>query len=148
VVVLPELDNAGVLPPGLHEATWAEIVDRFGGSTHRRELLSGLREALEDLRKAGCTRAYLDGSFVTDKEVPNDYDMCWEIGGVDIASLGSVLLDVRPPRTAQKARYRGDILPNVIEGSSGAPFIDFFQKDKITGGVKGVVAINLEELAQ
>jgi hypothetical protein len=42
--------------------------------------------------------------------------------------------------------YRGDILPNVTESASGAPFVDFFQQNKITGGVKGIVAINLEEL--
>ena len=40
----------------------------------------------------------------------------------------------------------GDNLPNVTEGSSGAPFVEFFQRNKVTGGVKGIVAINLEEL--
>jgi hypothetical protein len=146
VVVIPALDNSGVLPPGIHEAKWDEIVARFGGSTHRLEQLRGLRSALEDLRDAGCDRAYLDGSFVTDKGVPNDYDLCWEMPGVTVSLLTPALRDVRPPRAAQQARYRGDILPNVVEASSGAPFVDFFQRDKTTGGVKGIVAINLREL--
>jgi hypothetical protein len=146
VVMLPDLESGGVLPPGIHMATWDEIVARFGDSTHREELLGGLRAALEDLRAAGCELVYLDGSFVTDKEVPNDFDLCWEMAGVNVALLKPVLRDVSPPRAAQQARYRGDILPNVTERSSGAPFVDFFQRDKVTGGTKGIIAINLKEL--
>jgi hypothetical protein len=146
VVVLPQLNGDGVLPRGIHEAKWDDIVARFGGTVHRRELLSGLWAALHDLRAAGCGRAYLDGSFVTDRDIPNDYDLCWDMAGVDFASLNPVLLDVRPPRAAQQARYRGDILPNIVETSSGAPFVDFFQTNKLTGGTKGIVAINLKEL--
>jgi hypothetical protein len=144
--MIPAYDGRGLLPPGIHDAKWDEIAARFGGTTHRLEQLRGLRSALEHLRYAGCDRAYLDGSFVTDKGVPNDYDLCWEMGGVKISLLTPVLRDVRPPRVAQQARYRGDILPNVIEASSGAPFVDFFQQDKAAGGAKGIVAINLKGL--
>ena len=145
-VPLPELDADGALPPGIHVATWEEVVARFGGTAHRAELLAGLLDVLHDLQQAVCRLIYLDGSFVTDKDVPGDYDLCWEMDNVDLSKLPPVLLDLRPPRAAQQARYRGDILPNVTEGSSGAPFVDFFQRNKVTGGVKGIVAINLEEL--
>jgi hypothetical protein len=121
-------------------------VAAFGGTTHRAELLAGLVDVLRDLQRAGCRTAYLDGSFVTDKDVPGDYDLCWEMDAVDLNKLHPVILDVDWPRAAQKARYRGDILPNVTEGASGAPFVDFFQQNKVTGGVKGIVHINLEEL--
>jgi hypothetical protein len=40
----------------------------------RRTLLAGLREALGALREAGCRTVYLDGSFVTAKEAPEDFD--------------------------------------------------------------------------
>lgn len=145
-MTLPDLDIDGALPPGIHIATWGEVVDAFGGSTHRTELLAGLLDVLHDLQRAGCRIVYLDGSFVTDKEVPGDYDLCWEMDAVDFNKLHPVIQDVQAPRAAQKARYRGDILPNVTEGSSGAPFVEFFQQNKVTGGVKGIVAINLEEL--
>jgi hypothetical protein len=143
---LPELDADGILPPGIHLASWEEVVERFGGTARRDELLVGLLDLLRDLQEAGCHLVYLDGSFVTDKAIPGDFDLCWELDNVDLTKLPPVILDVRPPRAAQKARYRGDILPNVVERSSGAPFVDFFQKNKVTGGVKGIVAINLEEL--
>lgn len=143
---LPDLDADGFLPPGIHLARWEEIVETFGGTAYREELLAGLLDVLRDLQRAGCRTAYLDGSFVTDKAVPGDYDLCWEMDAVDISKLHPVIVDIDPPRAAQKARFRGDILPNVTEGSSGAPFVDFFQNNKLTGGVKGIVAINLEEL--
>jgi len=83
------------MPPGEHVATWPEIVGRFGWNTRRRELLEGLRLALSELQKAGCKRVYVDGSFVTDKDEPNDYDGCWEEAGVAIPSLHAGLLDLR-----------------------------------------------------
>jgi len=86
------------LPPGIHEATWAEVVAVFGYTEHRRTLLVGLKAAFEFLRSAGCRRAYIDGSFVTSKEIPGDFDACWEVEGVDLprlARLAPVLFDLR-----------------------------------------------------
>lgn len=146
VAVLPDFDADGALPLGIHVASWDEIVERFGWSDHRMDLLAGLADLLANLRAAGCRLVYLDGSFVTDKEVPGDYDLCWEMDGADLRKVDPIVLDVAPPRAAQQARYRGDILPNVHEGSTGAPFVDFFQRNKVTGGSKGIVAINIEEV--
>lgn len=142
MLVIPDLVG-GVLPPGIHVAEWADVVARFGTTAHRTRLLVGLRMVLLELAAAGCTAVYLDGSFVTEKEVPSDFDLCWDIGGVDIASLDTILVrDLAPPRAAQKAKYLGDVMPNVIEAGSGQPFVDFFQIDKNTGKPKGIVALD------
>lgn len=68
--MLPEFNHDGRLPPGIHWATWQEIEARFGFSSRRQHLLSGLRLALEELNRAGCHIVYLDGSFVTAKREP------------------------------------------------------------------------------
>jgi hypothetical protein len=146
VVVLPDLDADGALPPGIHPAAWAEVVALFGQTVHRRELLDGLSDALDDLEAAGCGLVYLDGSIVTDKDVPGDFDLCWETAGVDLRKLDPVFFDLAPPRAAQQARYRGDILPNVRESNSGMPFVDFFQNNKTTGKRKGIVSIKVDEV--
>ena len=57
--------------------------DRFGETPWRLELLEGLMKALVALKDAGCHRAYIDGSFVTTKEIPGDFDGCWEASDVD-----------------------------------------------------------------
>ena len=89
VMIPPHEEESGNLPPGLHLATWGEVASRFGGSERRLDLLAGLKQALLSLRSAGCRQAYLDGSFVTTKEAPGDFDACWEASGVDASRLDS-----------------------------------------------------------
>lgn len=129
----------------MHSATWGEVVRVFGHNAHRRRLLSGLHEALVQLKIAGCGRAYLDGSFVTSKSHPSDYDACWETRGVDPQYLDPVLLDLRPPRVAQKARYYGEVFPASVS-VCGLTMFQFFQFDKETNDAKGIISIDLNEL--
>jgi hypothetical protein len=130
------------MPPGIHQAEWLEVVARFGTTSHRRWLLEGLHWALRELVAAGCGIAYLDGSFVTDKAVPHDYDLCWEPDGVDLARLDPAFSDLAPPRAMQHVKYRGDLLPNYVESNSSMPFLDFFQVDKNTCGQKGIIVLD------
>jgi len=44
---------------------------------------------------AGCRTAYVDGSFVTAKEDPEDFDGCWESEGVSLKALDPVLCDFK-----------------------------------------------------
>ena len=69
-------EETGKLPPGVHAANWGEIVERFGTTAKRSDLLEGLRAALGSLKAAGCRRVYLNGSFVTQKIQPSDFDGC------------------------------------------------------------------------
>jgi len=140
-MALPDF-NDGLLPEGVHEAVWDEVVAALAFSRKRQWLLEGLRLALIALGSAGCERVYIDGSFVTDKEEPGDFDICWEMASVDISALDPVMSELRHPRASQRAKYRGDILPNVVERGSGVPFLDFFQVEKETGKQKGIIAID------
>jgi hypothetical protein len=143
--MLPEFNRDGRLPTGIHWATWQEIESRFGFSARRRDLLSGFRVALGALKRAGCRRVYLDGSFVTVKREPGDYDACWDIDGVDVEALDSVFLDFSNRRTAQKNKYLGEFFPaQMPEGASGKVFLEFFQTDKETGRAKGIVGLSFE----
>jgi hypothetical protein len=144
--VIPSWQD-GLLPPGIHWAKWDEIEERFGTTEHRRALLAGLHMALLSLAAAGCRSAYIDGSFVTDKQRPNDFDACWDPNGVDLDALDPLLLELAHPRATQKARFGGELFPNVAEAGSGSLFVDFFQTDRDTGGPKGIVAIDLRRLA-
>jgi hypothetical protein len=106
-----EFDEHGNLPPGIHNATWNEIVTRYATSVRRRELLDGLLDALRSLKIAGCRTAYLDGSFVTSEIRPGDFDACWESGDADLDRLDAEPRDFSDRRAAQKARYGGELFP-------------------------------------
>jgi uncharacterized protein DUF6932 len=141
---IPNLDpSTGNLPPGVHDATWDELAAAFASTPERAQLLDGLLQALRALRAAGSQRAYIDGSFATAKDVPGDFDGCWEPQGVDPNVLDPVLLDFSNKRAAQKAKYGGELFPATAAAIPGARFLDFFQQDKATGDPKGIVAIDL-----
>jgi hypothetical protein len=124
----------------------SEVSNRFGTNERRRILLRGLVEAVELLRGAGCRRVFLNGSFVTAKEHPNDTDVCWDIEGVDPDALDPVFFDFADGRAAQKARFGGEFFPaQVPEGATGKTFLDFFQTDRETGEAKGIVEISLTD---
>ena len=142
--MLPEFDAFGNLPPGVHWATWDVLVERFGGNAHRQALVAGLRRVLIALQAAGCDTAYVNGSFVTAREDPGDYDLCWDVGDrVDPKLLDPVLLPGR--RREAKEKYLGDILPNMPMNPTGSTVLQFFQQDE-DGRLKGIVAISLSNL--
>ena len=143
-VMIPRFDADGLLPPGVHWATWDEVSTRFGNTPWRRQLVDGLEMAIGDLKRAGCRTVYIDGSFVTDKEVPNDFDVCWEEAGVMPELLDPVLLRFDAGRTAQKTKYLGELFPASLGATvEGMSFLEFFQTDRETGGSKGIVAVDL-----
>jgi hypothetical protein len=133
-MIPPFEPSTGLLPSGIHEATWQELVARFGWTPHRLTLLAGLKAALNALRLAGSRRAYIDGSFVTAKEEPGDFDGCWETDGVDSALLDPVLVTFDPYRRVQKAKYGGELFfADAPADPAGTVFIDFFQHDRLWG---------------
>jgi hypothetical protein len=143
--VIPSFDEHGNLPPGVHPATWDEILERYAINERREQLLSGLRIAIDSLHAAGCSRVYLNGSFITDKEAPGDFDACWEAGSVDPDVLDPVLLDFRERRAAQKAKFGGELFPaQLVAEPGGATFLDFFQLDRLMQERKGIIRIDLE----
>ena len=144
---IPDFNTEGNLPQGIHDADWSEFEARFAITAHRTRLAAGLKSALEVLGKAGCKRVYVDGSYVTEKEVPNDFDVAWDPAGVDtklLKKLEPVFFDFDNKRAAQKTKYLGEFFPSSVPADLvGTTFIDFFQIDKTTGNAKGIVALNI-----
>lgn len=141
VFVVPDFQH-GRLPEGVHPASWSEIVAALGWNVRRRWLLAGFRRGVDELQQAGCRSVWLDGSFVTDIEAPRDFDACWDPAGVELGKLDPVLRDMSRGRIAQKIKYGGEFLPNVLEIGSGLLFVEFFQFDR-DGNPKGIVLLDL-----
>lgn len=74
---LPDFDEAGDLPPGVHRATLTRVIERFGrGSVRRRLIAERLRRIYRLAADTGhLARFIVFGSFVTSHPEPNDIDV-------------------------------------------------------------------------
>ena len=147
--MIPDLIDLGsptpwpVLPPGIFDASLTEIEVAFGTTPHRQWLFSGFTRMASALQVAGCSTVYLNGSFITGKPHPDDYDGCWEPAGVDFKVLDPVLLKFENKREAQKRKYLGEMFPDGIEATTGLAWTDFFQNEKYPGRRKGILRVAL-----
>ena len=106
--MIPQFTDEGLLPPGIHETDLEEPREKIGWSRKRQGLLGGLGEALELMASCGVARVYLDGSFVTDKDRPNDIDGCYDLAeDVTAEDLGAWPPSSR--RTLPIGRRPGDV---------------------------------------
>lgn len=76
-----QFNEYGYLEPGFHDLDIGEIknrfVDNFKNSSTREDILKGYIDFVETLKQCGIEKAecWIDGSFSTRKENPNDVDM-------------------------------------------------------------------------
>ncbi len=147
MLVIPSSVNIGaswnVLPPGVHDATLTEVEQRFATNKKRKALFRGLVQGCKALKAAGCSVVYLDGSFVTDKPNPKDYDVCWNPLNVDANKLDPVFLDFTNGRLKQKAKYGGEYFISSTLADGALIFVGYFQIDKEMGTKKGIIRIHL-----
>jgi hypothetical protein len=75
IEVIPEFNDVGYLPPGVHLASLDEIAARFGHESEIRQAqMDSIRWLVELAKKASVERLIINGSFVTDVFEPNDVD--------------------------------------------------------------------------
>ncbi len=141
--MIPNFTSAGKLPKGIYKSTWDEFCIRFGTNKIRKQLLDGLKKLIIELSKAGCSAVYVDGSFVTKKELPNDYDLCWKMDKVFIERLDPILLNYTDAgKEKMMDKYLGDIRGAEFSvRETGNTYLHFFQHDR-NGNAKGIIEIN------
>jgi predicted nucleotidyltransferase len=79
--MLPDFDENGCLPAGIHRCGDDELLRRFGeGSPEREVEAKELSDFILWARRAGVRRIIVNGSYVTDKLTPNDVDIVIVLG--------------------------------------------------------------------
>ena len=141
-MIPPFDDETGLLPAGEHYADWGEITDRFGWNAHRRHILKGLLRLVTALRDGGCRLCLLDGSFVTRKELPSDFDAACDYN--DMEPLALLRLRLTASSEIMKAEYRGEVFPcnETVPSDGRYTFREYFQRDD-DDTPKGIIAVNL-----
>lgn len=141
---IPAFDENGNLPPGTYKVTLEDIKTSLTGSKRRQDLFIGLEQAVNNLKVAGVLQIYIDGSFTTNKNDPDDIDGCWVPNiNIDMKILDFVFWDRKFPRQKMKDKYGVDFMIDGIDlGSQGCPIREHFQKDK-DENLKGILLLEL-----
>lgn len=79
---LPDFNDEGDLPRGLHQATIDEIITRFSTGTPQRQAVTTRLTRIYNLVQATgkLERFIIFGSFITNKPDPNDVDIVLVMG--------------------------------------------------------------------
>lgn len=134
-----------VLPKGIHDSTLHEVKQVYSTNPIRTRLYEGFVEGAKALASAGCKNLYLNGSYVSSKLNPGDFDACWDPVGVDIRFLDQIFLDLRYGTHIQKEHFQGEFFPStVVESGSNLRFIDFFQTINSSKLRKGIIRIDTQ----
>jgi hypothetical protein len=144
---IPELNEDGFLPEGVHEASLEEVHERFGRfqrTDRRATLFTKLALFMADARASGLVEAVIvDGSFVTAKDEPSDIDLILVLRpdhdyGAELRPFEYNALSERRLRR----RFRFDVVV-VQKGSEEHELaVGFFQGVKVRSDLrKGVVKV-------
>jgi hypothetical protein len=144
---IPPLDEAGLLPPGVHDCTMEEVEQvfaRFQRSDQRIRLFEKLKAYLKEVRSTGFAVALLiDGSFVTSKEEPEDIDLILVLKPDHdfSANLRPFEYNVVSKRRVRQ-NYRFDLLVAGQDSPQYFTAIEFFQQVRNQSEVrKGILRV-------
>jgi predicted nucleotidyltransferase len=146
---IPDLLPNGLLPEGVHDATSADVRERFGRfreTAKRVELQTVLDAFLAEAQASGLVEAIIvNGSYTTGKAQPEDIDIIVVLRqGVDLAA------ELRPDQynvvsaNRVKKRYPFDVRVATSAPETLRPLVDFFAEVKQQPGLrKGMVKVTL-----
>jgi hypothetical protein len=146
---IPAFTDDGLLPPGSHECTLEEVVERFGSfqSSDRRPTLSrDLKAYVGELLNAGIAKYLIvNGSYVTTTDTPNDIDLLLVLKD-DLQLHNPVPPFQYNPRSKRYVRnkFRLDFYFGFEGDPSAQEIMSIFQQVKYQPGKeKGVLKVTL-----
>ena len=123
---IPDWNDYGLLPEGIHDCDINELSARLGFNDHRQGLLEGLEAAIQWLGTMPPAESLIiDGSFVTNKERPRDIDAVAMIANLTERNQRHWIQSWEPQRAMIKLDYRVDLYPTVL--GHGNNFSAYFQ---------------------
>lgn len=143
--MLPELTKNGFLPEGIWNCEIEEFTSRFAvfQKTDRRiSLFSKLENFLTELSDIKFVKEVIvDGSYVTEKDEPNDIDIILVLGeDFENAEIPFWIIN-RLDAIQLKKKYQFDIKIVIFESSSYFEYLDFFQNVRQSNLRKGIVRL-------
>ena len=106
-----------------------------------------MKKLIAHLKEVQCQNLFVNGSFVANKEKPNDYDACWDMQGTKFELVDPVLWGADDDgKKKMQEKYGGDIRPDICSPiETECTYLEFFQLDR-DGDPKGIVQLSLAEV--
>lgn len=124
--MVPPLNSQGLLPAGIHLCDLAELEAVFGFTAARIQLIAALKSCIPLMQAHGLAGDLLiAGSFVTDKEVPDDIEVTLDVRNYQRVDQDKALLFYMRQHAKLKAETRIDWYPTMPDNESD--FTLFFQ---------------------
>jgi hypothetical protein len=159
--MIPEFDENGNLPSGIHKPTTLEFMSRFvenfDTSKTRKDIFDGYKSYCGDLLQFDiATTQWVDGSFTTSKIDPNDIDIVTHLDAIKITSKQMVdkIGKLFQNRNHLKSKYKCDAYaipiypPNHLLYNETVKWLDYwrncFGKDR-NKKTKGLIEFELDE---
>ena len=135
-------NDAIIFKPGIHKYSMHEVERMFAYNDIRDKHFEGFMKWARELKEAGCKTVYLDGSFITRRKDPHDFDACWEPFVPKTRPKAQSLLDESiDGNLARKKEFGGDIFPRFT--AKYGDRVEKWQYDERTRRVKGIIEIDL-----
>lgn len=130
----------------LHEnqtLSYGEFEKEFGFNESRKEKIKNVLLFLQIFSSFGCTNTYIAGSFVSNKEFPNDIDLCIDITGIDYLKLSKVYPEFLNQHGIEKIKKEHKVHLIFFDADS-LGYLDWFRKDR-NNNPRGLVKIYLHD---
>lgn len=144
--MIPDFDEHGNLPPGIHDATLDEVIERFSTpkSMRRKDLCERLVRFIGFVEEFAII-VYVDGSYVTSKLSPKDIDLIvvlpddfdWN------SSPARRLKGYQLKRSKNKLRIFRYL--QTVEARTLQHRIEWFTRDKEDHNPKGIIRIEIRQ---
>ena len=130
-------DDNGLLPNGIHDCSLEEIQIGLTWNAHRINLFQQFNSFLSvEIRPQFNLPIYFDGSFVTNKDNPEDTDVVLDLQNSNAIEMFNGLIFMRDHQDRLKQEYNVHFWVN-LPGNSD--FCEFFQYVGVkTAKVKGL----------
>lgn len=125
---IPNFTEYGLLPQGIHSCNFMEAENFFCTNDRRRTIWQGLRNAILEMHSYQLTGGALlvDGSFVTDKNIPNDVEVIYDVTNIDAPiERAKAILFFQEKHEFLKDNYYVDWYPNLPDNNDFSLFFQY-----------------------
>jgi hypothetical protein len=150
-MAIPDFTQYGLLPQGVHDCTFPEAAAFLCSNEHRSGIWTGLQNFIEWTSTFPQPDAFLiDGSYVTDKALPNDVDIVIDITSCSNDDQQIWIAAWAAHHEYAKATFSVDFYPfSVGVGSDFSAFFQYVRVDEaLRRGIPPSVRKGILKVAQ